>query len=244
MRIPRIHYPGTLEPGLCVTLPEGAANHVARVLRLPPGAPLTLFNGNGGEYQATLATVAKRTVEANVGAFLPTSTESPLSLTLAQGIAKGERMDYVVQKAVELGVTRVVPLVTEHCAVNLSAERQEKRLRHWQGVAISACEQCGRNLLPDVAAPMTFDDWLQQSTADVALVLDPRATQTLDDLPVAAAAVTLLIGPEGGLSEREIGQALAAGYQGIRLGPRILRTETAALTAVTLAQARWGDLEK
>ena len=242
MRIPRIYQPGTLHTGLRLTLPDSAANHVARVLRLQPGAPLALFNGEGGEYAATLLSVAKRSVEVELGEYHATATESPLTLTLAQGVAKGERMDYVVQKATELGIVRIVPLITEHCAVNLSGERMEKRLRHWQAVAISACEQCGRNTPPQLVSPVALETWLQQALLGIGITLDPRATQTLNDLPTTTEAATVLIGPEGGLSEREIALARAAGYHALRLGPRILRTETAALAAVALAQARWGDL--
>lgn len=244
MRTTRIYQPGTLQTGQRVILHDNAANHVARVLRLQAGAPLTLFNGAGGEYAATLAVVGKREVEVEIGAFQATATESPLRLTLAQGIAKGERMDYVVQKAVELGVTRLAPLITEHCAVNLSGERMEKRLRHWQAIAIGACEQSGRNILPEMAMPVTLEQWLHQPLHGIGIMLDPRAARTLQQLPAAAAAVTLLIGPEGGLSEGETGRAGEAGYQGVRLGPRVLRTETAAVTAATLVQARWGDLER
>lgn len=243
MRIPRIHHPHALASGECITLEESAANHVARVLRLKPGAPLRLFDGRGGEYEATLSSIGKRSVEATVGIHHPIEIESTLSITLAQGIAKGERMDYVVQKAVELGVQRIAPLLTEHCAVNLSGERLEKRIRHWQAVVISACEQCGRNTVPEVLAPLTLDDWLGQPDDSLRLVLDPRAAQGLQDHSPNTQGISLLIGPEGGLSEDEITRAKAAGYHGLRLGPRILRTETATLAAVTLVQGRWGDLD-
>ncbi len=242
MRVPRIFHPAPLGAGLTVELEESAANHVARVLRLRPGAPLILFDGSGGEYAATLGAVGKRNVTVELGAHDAREVESPLAITLAQGIAKGERMDYVVQKAVELGVSRIVPLLTEHCAVRLDAERLEKRQRHWQAIAIGACEQSGRNRVPAVAAPLPLAQWLEQESTEPGLILDPRAAGGIEVLPPPQEGVRLLIGPEGGLSDAEVALARSKGFQGIRLGPRILRTETAALTALAIVQARWGDL--
>lgn len=242
MRIPRIYHPGALASGERICLDDSAANHVVRVLRLRPGATLRLFNGEGGEYVATLSDIGKRHVEVTIGPHHAIEVESPLAITLAQGVAKGERMDYVVQKAVELGVARIVPVISEHCAVNLSSDRQDKRLRHWQAVAISACEQCGRNTVPQIVAPVPLDTWLARTDDALRLVLDPRAEAGMAHLKPTGSALTLLIGPEGGLSDGEITRATAHGYCGIRLGPRILRTETATVAAITLVQARWGDL--
>ncbi len=241
MRVPRIYQAQALSSGAVAALDDNGANHIARVLRLKVGAPLVLFNGDGNEYEAVVHAIGKRSVDVCINSCRPHDVESPLSITLAQGISKGERMDHVVQKAVELGVTRIVPLLTEHCAVNLDGERMDKRLRHWQAVAISACEQCGRNTLPAIESPLALDQWLTQRQSGLQLVLDPLAGEGMGQL-AQPQAVTLLIGPEGGLSEREIRAAQEHGYCGVRLGPRILRTETAALAAVSVIQSLWGDL--
>ena len=241
MRIPRIYQEQALSNGAVVTLDDNGANHVARVLRLKVGAPLILFNGDGNEYDAVVHAIGKRTVDVVLTSARQRDVESPLHITLAQGISKGERMDHVVQKAVELGVTRIVPLLTEHCAVNLSGERLYKRLRHWQAIAISACEQCGRNRLPQIESPLELKQWLAQEQEGLRLVLDPLAVTTMAQIAAPRGKATLLIGPEGGLSEGEIRSAQDCGYHGVRLGPRVLRTETAALAAVSVVQSLWGD---
>ncbi len=242
MRIPRIYQPGSLASGAVVELSDGAANHLTRVLRLPAGAALTLFNGEGGEYTATLHEVGKRSATATVGEFSAREVESPLAITLAQGIARGERMDYAIQKATELGVVRVVPVITERCNVRLSDERWEKKLQHWQAVAISACEQCGRNRIPVIEHPLLLQTWLAQDSNDLRLTLDPQAGGGIAAIAETPSQASLLVGPEGGLSEIELKSAQHAGYRGIQLGPRVLRTETAGITALAVLQARWGDL--
>jgi 16S rRNA (uracil1498-N3)-methyltransferase len=211
------------------------------VLRLGPGAELILFDGHGGDYLATLAMIAKREVVAEVGEHRQRECESPLGVTLAQGVSKGERMDFTIQKAVELGVQQIVPLSTERSVVNLKGERLERKMVHWQGVIISACEQCGRNTLPRLMPMQTLSAWLSHRVNGTGLLLDHRAEETVPSLK-RPNEVTMLIGPEGGLSERERESAYAAGYLGLRLGPRILRTETAALTALAALQSYWGDL--
>lgn len=241
MRITRIYHPAPLNSGATVELGDGAANHVARVLRLPVGAPLVLFNGEGGEFDATVDVVEKRRVVVNVGRFHDTEREPPLMLWLAQGISRGERMDYTIQKAVELGVSRIIPLFTEHCGVQLHGERLEKRVQHWQGGVVSACEQCGRNRIPRVDTPLTLTEWLAMPGDGLRLVLAPDAEHSLVQLPRPTGPVTLLIGPEGGLSDHEIDLAKQSGYLGLRLGPRILRTETAALAALAALLSTWGD---
>lgn len=241
MRIPRIFHPQPLAAQNRVTLDDNAARHVARVLRLNLGAELTLFDGHGGEYPATIVELGKRLVEVELGTQRNIEMESPLHITLAQGISKGERMDYTIQKAVELGVSRIAPLDTERSVVNLKGERQEKKQSHWRGVIISACEQCGRNTLPELLPQQNLAAWLQNGLDGSGLLLDHRADATINSLQPKG-AITLLIGPEGGLSEQEREQALAVGYQGVRLGPRVLRTETAALTALAALQSRFGDL--
>jgi len=225
-----------------VTLSDSAAHHLLRVLRLQPGAPLILFDGGGEQYHAVLAEAGRKQASATLSAAAEgVAVESPLAVTLAQGVSKGERMDYAIQKAVELGVTRIVPVLCERTVVNLKGERGEKKLAHWRGVIVGAAEQCGRSRLPELAAAVRLEAWLATPPTGSGLVLDPSATQGLTGLERADAA-TLLIGPEGGLSEAEIANALRAGYAGIRLGPRVLRTETAAVAALSALQVLWGDL--
>jgi 16S rRNA (uracil1498-N3)-methyltransferase len=242
VRIPRIFLPVPLHPRTSVALDERAANHVVRVLRLRAGAEVVLFNGAGGEHPAVLTHVDKRRVEAEVAEHAAREVESPLRVTLLQGISRGERMDYTIQKAVELGVARILPVLTERSMVSLAGERLEKRLRHWQGVAASACEQCGRNRVPEVAEPATLAERLAEPLGGPGLVLHHRAEAGLAQLPDPAGDVHLLIGPEGGLAPAELASAERAGYLGVRLGPRILRTETAAVVALAALQAWWGDL--
>ncbi len=242
MRIPRIYLPRSLTPDAMVTLDTDAAHHIARVLRLHAGAPLILFNGQGGEYQAILHSITGNQVQAQILKHHAHETESPLQVTLAQGISRGERMDYTLQKAVELGVKTIIPLFSERCEVRLQGERLDKRVRHWQGIVNSACEQCGRNRIPSVLAPMTLPQWLPTSDG-LRLVLDPHATHSLAQYTQPAdGKITLLIGPEGGLSDAEIINTQHAGFTRIRLGPRVLRTETAGLAVLAALQAVWGDL--
>ncbi len=241
MRVPRIFHPQPLAANTQLALDDNAARHVAKVLRLGVGAELTLFDGYGGEYPATIVDAGKRQLLVELGAVQNRDIESPLQVTLAQGVSKGDRMDYTIQKAVELGVSRIAPIDTERSVVNLKGDRLEKKLNHWHGVIISACEQCGRNTLPELFPLQSFDRWLQNPVQGSGLLLDHRAKLTVGSIPETD-AVTLLIGPEGGLSEQERERAYAAGYQGMRLGPRVLRTETAALTALAALQSRWGDL--
>jgi len=215
--------------------------HLTKVLRLRVGDALVLFNGEGGEYVARVAAVGRRSTRIEVGEFVEGERESPLELILLQGVSRGERMDYTVQKAVELGVTRIVPVLTERTVVNLKGERQEKRRAHWQGVVHSACEQSGRNRVPAVAALRPFAQAVAEAAGGLKLVLHHRAETSLETLPVPQGPVSLLIGPEGGLSAQEITTAEAAGFVPLRLGPRVLRTETAALAAISVLQWRWGD---
>lgn len=242
MRIPRIFTDQSLNTGAELRLGEQTAQHVGRVLRLRPGAPIILFNGQGNEFDATLELVSKRETRVRVGPGRAPVTESPLDLTLVQCISKGDRMDLTVQKAVELGVTNIVPVVSERTVVQLKGEREQRRLEHWRSIIRHACEQCGRNTLPPMPDPVSLEDWLAQPLAGIGVVLDPAAGHGLGGLAAEDRPVTLLIGPEGGLSPRELDQARAAGYQGVRMGPRIMRTETAGLAAIGILQALWGDM--
>lgn len=241
MQTPRFYTPSALDAHSETALDEKASAHIARVLRMRVGDKLTLFDGSGGEYPAQIVAIGKKAVQVSVGALLPREVESPLSIHLGVGMSRGDRMDWIVQKATELGVTSITPLITERCGLKLKGERQDKKLRHWQGVAISACEQCGRNRIPQIAAPKTLADELSQTKADTKLVLHHRAS-TLEAATETPSSIALLIGPEGGLSEQEIAQAQQQGYQAITLGPRVLRTETAPLAALTIVQSMWGDM--
>ena len=242
MRIPRLYLPMPLTVGATVTLDDNAFNHAVRVLRLKPGAALVLFNGAGGAFAATLTAVNKREAQAHVTEALPGAVESSLRVLLAQGVSRGDKMDYTLQKAVELGVAVIQPLFTERGGVDLSGDRLARKIQHWRGIIIGACEQCGRNRLPELREPLPLPTWLNQPLEPGwRLLLDPLAERGLRGLERPAGTVTLLIGSEGGLSPAEIAQAHQAGLTGIRLGPRILRTETAGVAALAGVQALWGD---
>lgn len=241
MRFTRIFTPQTLSTDTALELEPEPSRHIARVLRMVAGNSLTLFNGSGGEYTAVITQVSKHAVTVQTGARLPGLAESPLEIHLGIGISRGERMDWVMQKATELGVACITPLRTEHCAVKLSAERGEKKLRHWQQVVTSACEQSGRCRIPNVEAIASLTEWVQATQAERRLILDPGAEDS--DTGPAPRSVALLVGPEGGFSSTEIAAAGAAGFTALRLGPRVLRTETAPLAAIALLQGRWGDMQ-
>ena len=243
MRLTRVYVDAPLEPGARLSLTGGAAGHLTRVLRLRAKAALTLFNGRGGQYAASIERVHGNKVTVAVGEHKPIERESPFPLTLAQGVSRGERMDLVVQKATELGVARLVPVLTERSIVRLDEEQSDRKSSHWRAIAIAACEQCGRNRLPEVALPARLHEFLRQPAGDsVRLLLSPSATQRIEDVPRPAHGVTVLIGPEGGLSDAEQEDALTAGFTAVNLGPRVLRTETAAIAALTLLQREFGDL--
>lgn len=242
MRIPRIYTDSDLAAGHTCQLDDNAAQHVGRVLRMQPGQELLLFNGDGHDYQATIVEAGKKQVTVEVTDNTPNTSESPLHITLGQTLSKGDRMDYAVQKAVEMGVTRIVPLTTERCDVKLKGDREDKRLRHWQQVAISAAEQCGRARVPEILPVMTPEQWFAEAeTCDLKLVLHHRTEQSLDSL-ARPTSVALMIGPEGGLTADEIASAEQAGFLPVALGPRVLRTETAPVAAMALCQWLWGDV--
>lgn len=219
-------------------LPESSAHYIARVLRLAEGAAVQLFDGSGQEYRGELIEVGKKTVRVRLQEALPGMAESKLRIHLGQGLSRGERMDWAIQKATELGVAQITPIISERCEVRLKDERADKRLAHWRQIAISACEQCGRSVAPIIHPPQLLSDWLA-TEADLKLVLHPVA----EPLASHAAPDTLafLIGPEGGLTDAEVEQARMAGFQPARLGPRVLRTETAPVVALSVAQQLWGD---
>lgn len=242
MRIPRIYLPTTLQAGQQIELDERAFQHVIKVLRLKHMAKLVLFDGKGNEYSALIEEVNKRNAFVKIGESIDIKTESELSVHLGLGISKGERMDFAVQKAVELGVTEITPLFSEHCVVNLDEKRIQKRLNHWQGIIISACEQSGRNILPQLNTVTTLTKW-SESLQQTCIVFDPLATKTLKQVTPENNSINLVIGPEGGLSVNEITELdKKIHFHAIKFGPRILRTETAAVSAITAIQVLWGDL--
>ncbi|MBS1190391.1 MAG: rRNA m(3)U498 methyltransferase [Rhodocyclaceae bacterium] len=243
MNSPRFYCREPLAPGAHIDLPEPVARHAVRVLRLPPGATLTLFDGRGGEYEAHIERIERERVVVALGAWQNIERESSLAITLVQALQAGEKMDFTIQKAVELGVADIVPVESRRSVTRLAGERANKRVAHWQGVAASACEQCGRNQVPVVAPVEALDRWLGRPADGVLrLMLAPGAEVSLADLPPAR-NVQLLIGAEGGLDPQEVIAARQVGFQAVRLGPRILRTETAGLAALAAMQALWGDFK-
>jgi 16S rRNA (uracil1498-N3)-methyltransferase len=242
VRLTRVFVDSQLAPNARHTLRGAAAGHITRVLRLRAGDELTAFDGHGGEYQTRIESLRKDSAILSVGEHRPIERESPLILTLAQGVSRGERMDFVMQKATELGVRRIVPILAERTVVRLDARAAQARLRHWHAILVAACEQCGRNRLPELDAPRSLSEFLATPAPDATrIVLAPQVGLRVRDLPPAK-AVAVLVGPEGGLTQAEQQSALAAGFRALSLGPRILRTETAGIAALAAMQERLGDL--
>lgn len=242
MRIPRFYFDATLIVDTCIDMPTSVAHYIHNVLRLVSGDPIVLFNGDGNEYSGVVSSCTKRQVSVDIEAKLSIDVQSPLLTHLGQAVSKGDRMDFVLQKACELGVTSITPIITERCAVKLSSERWQKKCSQWQKIVASACEQSGRNTVPIVNAPLSLQQWLGCSTQQTRLIFDPKESTRLTTLPPSSEGFRLLVGPEGGLTEQEIYAAKQSGYQGISMGPRILRTETAAIAALATLQAIHGDL--
>lgn len=241
MRIPRLFIDAPLQSGAQLQLPAEAAHYVSKVLRLKPGRPLLVFNGTGGEFQASLVTAERRTATVAIEEFVEVNRESPLHMELAIGISRGERMDWVVQKATELGVTAITPIITERTEVKLDSDRQASRLQRWQQVAISACEQSQRTRVPTISPPKRLEEFLERCDAQHKLVLHPSADASTLGSREPAKEVCVLVGPEGGFSEAEIRSSVSAGFRPWQIGPRILRTETAPVAALSILQAVWGD---
>lgn len=241
----RFHVPNRLGPGVELVLPHEAGHHAARVLRLPVGASIILFDGSGGEHEAVITRIHRNEVGAKIVAGHGISRESPVPVTLVQGISSGDRMELTIRKSVELGVHRIVPVFTERGIVKLRDERADRRRQHWQALAVSACEQCGRNVVPLVTDTADFRQWLADlpppAPGETRLALAVEGERRLVALPRPAGDVTLLVGPEGGLSREESALAATRGFEAVRLGPRVLRTETAALVALAAIQTLWGD---
>lgn len=241
--MPRFHISQPLAVGQLLTLPDTVAHHI-QVLRLAQGELITLFNGDGGEYSATLTQIERRSATVEIKAHHPRDVELPFAITLAQALPEGTKMDWIIEKAIELGVSGFQPLAAQRCVVRLSAERAEKKMGHWRGIIESAAEQSGRNRLAQLAPLQDYKQWITQQDMHRRIILTPRAQQSLPDWArhQGPQAVTLVIGPEGGLSEQEEDLALRHGALPLSMGPRILRTETAALAAVSALSAIWGGM--
>jgi 16S rRNA (uracil1498-N3)-methyltransferase len=247
MRLTRCFVPAALEGQSQLMLPEGPSRHIARVLRLRTGAALTLFDGRGGEFEATILDVEKRGVRVQLGAHHAIEREAPVAVTLLQCVIRAERMDFIVQKATELGVAAIVPVKSRHGVVRLDESAMERRQRHWQAIAIGACEQCGRNRIPQLHAPVSFEHACAGgASAHARILLDPTGSrhlaQALESPPAKPlTTVSVLIGPEGGFGEDEIALARDHGFQICSLGPRVLRAETAPIAALAVVQVLLGD---
>lgn len=244
MRLNRIFCEGPLTSGADIDLPSAGAYHVARVLRMREGAPLSVFDGGGHELRAEIIRVDGDRVTVKLGEQALGTTESPLRITLVQGVSRSERMDWTLQKATELGVAAIAPVLTARSVVRLDEKQAVKKQAHWRGIVVGACEQCGRAKLPAVSTPTTLRDYLTNVRKDgLRLVLSPSAPGSLVGLSSMPSKVELLIGPEGGLDDDELLAAQKAGFMPVRLGPRVLRTETAAVVALSVLQGLWGDLQ-
>lgn len=246
MRIPRIYTPQTLNIDTCIDLDDNSAHHVAKVLRMQAGRPLVLFNGKGGEYNAVIQDVTKKNVTVKIELFVNEQRESLLAIHLGIGLSRGERFDWVLQKATELGVASITPLFTERCEVKLTGPRLEKKQQHWEQIIIAACEQCQRNGLPKLLPAQKLETWLghldsPSKDGDLRFVLHHRSEKGLSHFQ-APQSVTLVIGPEGGLSETEIKDCNTHHFAPLTLGPRVMRTETAPVSALSIFQYLWGDL--
>lgn len=233
--------PRPYSDGAAFDVGEAVARHL-HVLRIGPGETITLFDGVGGEFAATVASVGKRDVIVTITAFDPVEREAPVSITLVQALATADKMDFIVQKAVELGVTEIAPIETARATLKLDADRAIKRVQHWQAVAVAACEQCGRNRVPVVRGLQTLDQWLKRPPEGTSILLQPLAEKTMLDSVSASLPISILIGPEGGFSIDEIARAVGSGVIPAKFGPRILRTETAGLAAIAALMTRFGDL--
>lgn len=244
MRLTRIHCPGPYAAGAELSLPPSGAQHLTRVLRLREGAALSVFDGEGQEFRAEISHIQGSAVQVRLTAALPTTSESPLQITLVQGVSRGERMDWTLQKATELGIAAIIPVITSRSVVRLDARQAQKKQEHWRAVVTSACEQCGRARIPTVAEPQTLREFLTTGRKEgLRLVLSPSAPASLAGLSSMPGRAQILIGPEGGLDDDEILAARDAGFMPVRLGPRVLRTETAAVVALSVLQGLWGDLQ-
>ena len=242
MRISRFYTPSTLQVDDEIELDAQLSHYINNVLRLKQADPIVLFNGDGNEYSAEVLSITKKQVVVIINSQLSMSSESPLHIHLAQGVSKGDRMDFALQKSVELGVNEITPVINERCAVKRSADRWQKKHQQWQKIIISACEQSGRNVLPTLHQPVSLNKWLGQSTEQKKVMLTPGSSKYMSSLTRPVHGFRLLIGPEGGLSEQEVYTCEQTGFDSVTLGPRILRTETATFASISIMQALFGDM--
>lgn len=241
MRIPRFYQAQAMQVGQGIELTPANFRHAIQVMRLKPGSPLVLFNGEGGEYHAQLTEVGKRNASVEITSFDDVDRESPLSTRLVLALIKPDKMDLAIQKAVEMGVNSIQPVITERSVIRINKSRLDKKIQHWEGVIISACEQSGRTKIPELLSPMVLPDYLKQPTDAMRLVMLPTATQRLDELNEAVTEIELLIGPEGGFNNDEEQLLDTSGITAVTFGPRILRAETAVVAGLTALQREWGD---
>lgn len=241
MKTPRLFVDQPLQIDQIIELDREASKYISRVLRRSEGDPLALFNGDGNDYAATLIAPGK-TTHVQINSKSANSTESPVNITLVQSLAKGTKLDLVIQKATELGVSRITPVSSDRSVLQIDATRLQKRMQHWRGVAISACTQCNRSVLPEIDEPGSLSDWLSSKKHDNTFILQPDSGQSIGSITISGRSCTIIVGPEGGFSDEEIQHALTHGVIPIACGPRILRTETAGFTTIAILQARFGDL--
>ncbi len=241
MRVSRVYYEGKLSTSELITLPQETSHYVLNVLRLKIGSNLIIFNGEGGQYHSSIAQYEKKNAIVKINEYDFHNRESFFNIHLAQSISRGEKMDWIIQKAVELGVTSISPILTEFSSIKLDTQRSVQRLHHWQKIMISACEQSGRTKLPTLFPIKDYGSWIKDIKEEIKIYCDPKATEPITKIKPST-TLLILIGPEGGLSPKEIEMAQSQFFKGVSLGPRILRTETAALTALSIAQSCWGDL--
>ena len=241
MNIPRIYQSCSLLPGEQTVLGTDATHHLLNVLRVKPGESIAVFNGTGGYYDAAIVEIGKHRIVVEIREFHPDDFESTLHLTLAQGISRGQKMDMTLQKSVELGVDTIIPVQSQYCSTRLKGEQLKKRMAHWQKILIAACEQCGRNRLPALQEPVDFSEYVSARQDHLKIILNPYSSAGLTGLMMDSDRVIVMTGPEGGFSQEEISLSEQFGYHGVSLGPRILRTETAAIAAITTCQVLWGD---
>ena len=242
MRITRVYIDSGLIPGETVILDRETSHHLLNVLKIRNGQTLHVFDGSGGYYESDVIVEEKKRLSVNPRIFVDDNRESPLKLILVQGLAKGQKMDYIIQKSVEVGINRIVPVMTEFSNVRINPGRVENKLKHWKKIIIAACEQSGRNTLPELSPPMTLNDWLERDEISTRLMLLPGPGRTINELKCKDNDVSLICGPEGGLSDSEVDSCIKAGYQTLSLGPRTLRAETAAVAGLIVCQSHWGDM--